>query len=92
MIEFVQKRKPFPRMLTTDCVFSGNRETMSVLVKCRPQNREDTSNLVREIRLFEKEMEMYVKTLPKISNVLGEKKLVASELGGENGFGCKWSF
>lgn len=48
-----------------------------MLVKCRPQNRENTSNLVREIRLFEKEMEMYVKTLPKISDVLGEK-LVAS--------------
>lgn len=29
--------------------------------------------MVREIRLFEKEMEMYVKTLPKISHVLGEQ-------------------
>lgn len=56
-----------------------------MLVKCRPQNRESTSNLVREIRLFEKEMEMYVKTLPKISNVLGEKEIKR----GENGFGCK---
>lgn len=51
--------------------FSGNRSTVSVIIKCSPETREQMRQLVAEIRMFEIEAEMYMKTLPALHKIIG---------------------
>lgn len=51
--------------------FSGTKESISIIVKCFPKNKELMEQYVTDRHLFEKETEMYTKILPALHNILG---------------------
>ncbi|KAF2886932.1 hypothetical protein ILUMI_19241 [Ignelater luminosus] len=51
---------------------NGNRDAISVIIKCSPEAREQMRQLVAEIRMFEIEAEMYMKTLPALQKIIGD--------------------
>lgn len=55
---------------------NGARESISLIIKAIPY-REFRGPALEELEVFDKEIEMYTKTLPRISRLLGENKICA---------------
>ncbi|KAB0805583.1 hypothetical protein PPYR_02553 [Photinus pyralis] len=62
----------FRTVVTFQTDTSGNRGTISMIMKCSPVEKKEMLELTRQEQYFAKEIEVYKTTLPAIYDTLGE--------------------
>ncbi|KAF5307171.1 hypothetical protein FQR65_LT00687 [Abscondita terminalis] len=69
----------FRTVVTYTLENNQSKNSISLIVKCAPVDKAEMLEFIKQIKMFEKEKEVYAKTLPAIYDILGESYTLSAK-------------